>query len=31
MPKGLIEGSKLQADFNAAKNQVRLMFIFSPS
>jgi len=31
MPKGLNLGSKLKADFNAAKGSVRLMFIFAPS
>lgn len=27
----LIPASKLKADFNAAKNRVRLMFIWAPS
>ncbi|MBX3120226.1 MAG: hypothetical protein KF784_14265 [Fimbriimonadaceae bacterium] len=31
IPKGMIDGAKLKADFNADREKVRLMFIFSPS
>ncbi len=31
MPAGMLDGSKLKEDFNADKDKVRLMFIFSPS